>query len=663
MVGCIYALVALGFVVVVNVTRVYNFAQGEYVMLGGMIAAWGSRSDWPLLATVPFAVIVVGLVGLAQERLTVAPIRNANPLTLVVVTLGVGIVIRGAALILFGKDLFRAPAFTEGVFEINGARFVEQTAWVWAVTALLLVAALLFFRFTMLGRAMRACAVNPRAARLMGIRLERLSMAAFVLSAALGGLVGTVIAPITFTSWEGGIAIGVKGFIAAALGAFTNPAAAVGGGLGLGVAESLGAGYVSSAYRDAFVFGILIVYLVGREFSTDQSLHPRRLWQQLRHGLARLQSSGGEALAGVLERAGAPAAEGATLRRRAPAMIAVAAFLLLSILIPQLTSDVRDLDTMISILLLGIGATGLGLVMGYAGQFVLGQAAFYLIGGYTTGVLTVDYGWGALPALLVAALLSASLAFAIGWPTMRLKGFNLAIATLAMHFILLVVVRQEMDLTGGVLGKTGIQPFSAFGWEARSQKEFYYVAWAVLVLSLLVAYNISRSRMGRALRALGNSPEAAESLGIDATKYKVQIFVISSVMASVAGSLWAHYLRFAGPGTWDFSLTIDLITYVVVGGMTSVWGGLIGTIFVRVLQEWVRDSGFGDTLSGNQSTYEVIISGVLIVVFLVAFPRGLASLLRQSCARISLLLAAARPFALSIGHRARAAFANGKLRR
>jgi branched-chain amino acid transport system permease protein len=263
--GCVYALVALGFVLTANVSGVVNFAQGEFVMLGGIVAAALVAYGLPLWAAIVIATLVGAAVAAAQERLTLAPVRDAPHFIRITITLGVAVVLRGIALLLFGKDPLFLPGFTgEGTFALAGAVLPVQSMWVWAATAALLGATFWFLKFTDTGRAVRACSINLRAARLMGIDAERLTLLIFALAGASGALVGVVITPIVLATWDAGVSYGLKGFIGAILGGMRNPVVAVLGGLGIGVVESLAAGYVSSGYKDAIVYGILIAYLLIR---------------------------------------------------------------------------------------------------------------------------------------------------------------------------------------------------------------------------------------------------------------------------------------------------------------------------------------------------------------------------------------------------------------
>jgi len=263
--GCVYALVALGFVLCANVSGVVNFAQGEYVMLGGVIAAFLASHGVPVSLSILLATLAGGVLGALQERLTLAPVRASADFIQITITLGVAVVLRGIALIAFGKDPLSMPGFSgDGVFEVAGAVLPLQSLWVWGAAALMLAAMFGFLMHTNPGRAVRACSINRQAARLMGVDTERLTLLVFAVAGASAALAGVVVTPIVLANWDAGIAYGLKGFVGAILGNFRSPLVAVLGGLGIGVLESCAAGYVSSGYKDAIVYGVLLAYLLVR---------------------------------------------------------------------------------------------------------------------------------------------------------------------------------------------------------------------------------------------------------------------------------------------------------------------------------------------------------------------------------------------------------------
>lgn len=273
--GTIYALIALGFVTVFNVTGVINFAQGAFVMLGAMTAVTINDSAGMLPAAPRLIVAIVGaillttLVGMVVERLAIYPARGATPLTLIIITVGVFIVLQGIALLLWGTKSYVLPAFTtleqqDKTIRLASIIIKAQSFWIWGATAVTVAGLYYFFERTMWGTALRACSVNRHAARLMGIRPSRMALLSFALAAALGAVGGIVLAPATRPSYDMGLILGLKGFVAAAVGGLVNPAAAVLGGLMLGTTENVAAGVTRAGFKDIFAFIILIVILLLR---------------------------------------------------------------------------------------------------------------------------------------------------------------------------------------------------------------------------------------------------------------------------------------------------------------------------------------------------------------------------------------------------------------
>ncbi len=260
--GLIYALVALGFSIIYNASRAINFAQGEFVMIGGMSAVTLVGAGLPLLAAVPMAVLAAVIVGLLLEKLAIEPARHADTVTLIIITIGASLLLRGLAQVVWDKRVHALPAFSgDAPLRFFGATLLPQSLWVLGGAALAVAGLSWFFNRTLFGKAMLATSYNPLAARLVGINTRTVLFASFGLAAMLGALGGVLIAPITFTSYDSGIMLGLKGFAAAMLGGLGSFAGAVLGGVLLGVAEGLGAGFISSAYKDAIAFVIILAVL------------------------------------------------------------------------------------------------------------------------------------------------------------------------------------------------------------------------------------------------------------------------------------------------------------------------------------------------------------------------------------------------------------------
>ena len=264
--GSTYGLAGLGFTVIFNTTEIINFAQGEFVMLGGMLAVFAIRwAGLPLALAVPVAIGLTTLVGIVVDRVTIRPVRGRSVIVLIIITIGVSIVLRGATMLIFGKDTYPLPGFSGGEpLTLWGASFLPQNLWVGGITLCTLVAMKLYFDRTISGKAMLACACDRKAASLMGINVDTMVTLSFAFSALVGALGGAILAPITLTSYDVGILLGLKGFAACILGGLGNPFGAVAGGVILGVLESLSAGLISSGYKDAVAFVILLTLLFVR---------------------------------------------------------------------------------------------------------------------------------------------------------------------------------------------------------------------------------------------------------------------------------------------------------------------------------------------------------------------------------------------------------------
>ena len=259
--------------------------------------------------------------------------------------------------------------------------------------------------------------------------------------------------------------------------------------------------------------------------------------------------------------------------------------------------------------------SGLNLFMGYTGQVSFGQNAFAALGGYATAVLTTRLHLDPLAALVCGALLSAAIAAAVGYPTLRLRGHYLAMATLALGLIAYEVAVQWNGLTQGYMGISGIPGLGFAGFEIDNERLQAIVLLAIAALGMGAAVRLRRSRFGRALGAIAGSEEAAQALGVDVTRYKLWAFVIAAVYASIAGSLMAQYVGFVSPEVFGLSMVVLGFTMLYVGGIGNVSGPLIGALIVEALPQAV--SGLKD--------YQDLVYGVGLLVILIYAPKGLAA--------------------------------------
>ncbi|WP_420413663.1 branched-chain amino acid ABC transporter permease [Roseibium sp.] len=261
-VGAVYALVALGFTIIYNASDVVNFAQGEFVMLGGMITVFAFDAGLPLPLAALMAIVATAAIGVALNKFSIEPARGAPVVSLIIITIGASILIRGTAQVIFDKQLHRLPAFSgDDPIHLLGATILPQSLWVIGGAFAIFIGLWLFFTRTLLGKAVLATANNRLAAQLVGINTGFVMTLSFALSAAIGALAGVLVTPITLVSYDVGVGLALKGFAAAMLGGMGNPKGALVGGLLLGLFEALTAGYISSQYKEAVAFVVILAVL------------------------------------------------------------------------------------------------------------------------------------------------------------------------------------------------------------------------------------------------------------------------------------------------------------------------------------------------------------------------------------------------------------------
>jgi branched-chain amino acid transport system permease protein len=260
-------------------------------------------------------------------------------------------------------------------------------------------------------------------------------------------------------------------------------------------------------------------------------------------------------------------------------------------------------------------ALGLSLFMGYAGQISLGHAAFFGIGAYTTAILTARHGFPPSVALLASAFSASAVAYLIGRPILKLKGYFLALATLGFGEIFLVIVREATHLTGGVIGIFGIPWFSVIGFSFDTYLKQYYLTWGVLAGLFIFSKNLVRSKVGRALLAVAASEDAAASVGIDVPKAKLDIFVLGAAYAGLAGSLFACIMSTANPEAFSLGVTVLIVMMVILGGMGNIYGPIAGAILLT----WLMD------ILSRYQEYSLPVYSVILILLLIFFPDGIGT--------------------------------------
>jgi len=296
------------------------------------------------------------------------------------------------------------------------------------------------------------------------------------------------------------------------------------------------------------------------------------------------------------------------LKRHTPLLVLAVVLLLLPLVLP----NNFYYDIAIRMAINAIIVLGLNLLIGFAGQISLGHAGFVGIGAYASAILPTHFGWHPLVAMVAGAGIASAIAAIVARPIFRLKGHYLAMATLGLGIIIAIVIKNEATYTGGPDGMP-VPALGLMGFEISGEKQWYWVLAGLLLFSFWASRNLIDSPFGRALRALHGSEVASQVMGVDVVRYKVAIFVLSAFFASLMGSITAHYIGFVTPNLADFFHSIELVTMVVVGGMASIYGSLIGAVLLTALPQALS------TFEG----WETVVFGVILMFCMIFMPKGL----------------------------------------
>lgn len=262
-------------------------------------------------------------------------------------------------------------------------------------------------------------------------------------------------------------------------------------------------------------------------------------------------------------------------------------------------------------------AVSLDLLIGFAGQISVGHAAFFAIGAYVSGILTATYGASPLMALIAGMALSGAVAWGVGRPVLALKEYYLAMATLALNEIVVTLIIGLQWLTGGASGLRDVPAFSVPGFAFDNHIHYYYFVWAIVVLVVASTLAVTRSPFGRTLIAIHSDETAAKTFGIDCAGYKLRVYVLSALYASLAGSLFAHYMGFLAPDDFGVMTSINILVMLYLGGIGTIYGPLLGAVFLKVLPE----------VTYQFQDYELLMNGIILIIVLVFMPKGLFGIL------------------------------------
>jgi branched-chain amino acid transport system permease protein len=444
---------------------------------------------------------------------------------------------------------------------------------------------------------MTACASNPFAARVAGINVWRMGVFAFAAGGLLGGLAGVLITPLQPSAYDSDVTLAVSGFTAAIVGGLLSFQGALIGGLILGVAESMVAGYWNASYQEVVALVIVLGVLSARavRHPDERDTDPIGWSASQRHRL--LNSPWSRAVAVTI-------------------LVAAAALL-------PLWLNVSNLTEYVLIGIYALIAIGLSLFMGFAGQVSAGQAAFFGIGAYTAAVMAL-HGVPTVVGLIGGTVMAAVVAALIGVPVLRLRGNYLALATLAFQLIVLAII-GNIGFLGGAVGLEGIPALSIGGVQLTSLRGYAWLILAIVTGVVLLSRNLVRSRPGRGLRALATSEVAAASSGVAVARYKLTVFSLAAAYAGLAGGLYAYFIRSLSVDSFTVTLSIEFIVMIVVGGLGSIGGTLAGVVGISVLVQWLANVGSQPNMPPYMpAVFSYGVYGLLLITVVRLLPGGLA---------------------------------------
>lgn len=592
--GGVFAVVALGFSLVFRVANVVNLSQGAFCVLGAMgMYYFQVVFGWPILPSAVAAVVASTGFGLLVGVLIFVPASSRLPTSsMLVLTAGVLTFLIGVTLVVWGNQPYSLPPFSgEAPLVLGGLRIPTQGVWLAVLSGAMIFGLWLLLYKTTLGIALRACAENPFAARLMGIDLPRMMLLSFGLASFIGAVGGVLVAPIMSLQFDSGQFFTIMGFISVAIGGMGSFGGSIIGGLMLGVAQQFAAFYVSSLFANTLSLLLLLFVLTvrptglfrsGPQRRGDVRDDPRIHRSVIRFDGYRAMTLGG-ALVGLL------------------------------VLLPNVHLPLGILASLNISLILFIAVLGLDVLMGYAGQVSLGHAGFMAVGGYAAAILATSYGWPPLAAVLVAIILCVFCALVLSLATVQLRGHYLALATLAFGLLVDSVATGLVDVTGGPSGLVGIPAFSVAGFDFDTPLRMYYLALTLSVVLVFLLEGGMRSDFGRALKAVRSDQLAAAALGINVGRIKVVALCISAALAGLSGGLYAFNFHFLSPDMVSTTRSFELIAMLVLGGEGTLIGGLFGSVALTVLPTLVQEFAI----------FKTAVEGAVLITIFLFMPEGL----------------------------------------
>lgn len=590
-VGNIYALLAVGLALIYGVSHLINFAHGSIYMVGAYVGWLAiTRLGTPLPVTLLCVVVACGLLGMLIERVALRPLRNAPRIAPLLSTIGVGVVLDQIVQLIFTPDPRGVPSqVPDWRIQIGGGTIGALDILIGAIglaSALLLY---LFLRFTKLGWAVRATALDRDAAQQCGVDVGRVSSTVFAIAAALGGVSGLLVG-MYYNNIDPnmGYHAGLKGIVAQMIGGMGNVPGAIAGSLLLGLVESYGIAVFGTSYRNLFAFLAMILILV---------LKPDGIF-------ARGRGQTQEPLTGTFIAPSAPV--------QLPWSV-IAACIVVAASLPLFVKSGYILQTLGIAWLYAVLAISLTLVAGTAGQISLGHAGLLAIGAYVSALLVQRIGLPVALGVPLAGVLTALIGTLLIFPAFRLRGHYVTIATLGIGEIVTLVILNWDSVTQGPVGLSGIPPLSALGVKATSGAWIYEVSLAILLLLAGFQYRLQSSHLGRTMRAMRDDDVAARSYGVALDRYKSIAFAVAGFSAGIAGAILAHVYSYINHETFTSQVSLLALTMVILGGLGNISGGVLGAILLVGLPEVFRFA----------QEYRMLIYGLALLLLIRFRPQGL----------------------------------------
>ncbi|MDW8234509.1 MAG: ABC transporter permease [Roseiflexaceae bacterium] len=590
-IGNIYALVAVGLALIFGVSNLINFAHGAVYMVGAYIG-WVCVVilDAPLFLAVVSVLVGCALLGVIIERVGLRPFHNAPRIAPLLATIGIGLVLEQIVQLLFTPDPRALPNLLPAWRLSLGSGSIGALDLCIAATGIVSATVLYgFLRFTRLGWAVRATAQDRDAALQMGVNVHRVNQIVFAIASALGGLSGIMVGMYFNNIFPAmGFQATLKGFVAELIGGAGNVPGAIVGSLLLGLIESYGIAILGTSYRNLFAFLILIAVLVWRPngiFSSARQLPP-------------------EPLTGTFIAPSKPL--------HVPYWAVIAVAIVLAVL-PLIWRNSYVLQTLTNAWLYAILALSLTLVAGTTGQISLGHAGLLAIGGYASALLALDLHAPIPLAILLAGIITAVLSVVLLFPSFRLRGHYVAIATLAIGEIVSLIILNWEGLTRGPIGVVGIPPLEFFGIPLYETPALYWVSFAAMITLALLQRRLTQYHLGRALRAIREDDVAARASGISLNRYKGLAFAFSGFVAGISGAITAHMYSYINHETFNTQISLLGLTMVILGGMGNVLGAIVGAVTLIALPEIFR----------TVAEYRILLYGIVLLLLVRFRPQGI----------------------------------------